>query len=542
MSVILYGKLKPAILNMGTTDKTQPLKNMKVNESDFFRQATIRICGQLQIEKAMVETVKYIKKYIPVDVMYLELMLRDAGMIKIIARATAEEGKKIDIAMQLPPEITDDVLEHTAKAEKQPEVMIVNRPELDPMTSALLKIIGEPYSSVMGLPLVMENKPLGGVVIIAEGKDRYNNEHERLFALLKEPFYIALSNTLEHQEVITLKDRLEDDNRYLHHEMYRSSGEHIVGRDFGLKNAMNMVRQVASHESPVLLLGETGVGKDIVANAIHYSSKRREGPLITVNCGAIPETLIDSELFGHEKGAFTGALTKKRGRFERADKGTIFLDEVGELPPQAQVRLLRVLQNKEIERVGGEKAIPVNIRVMAATNKNLEEMIRLGQFREDLWFRLNVFPITIPPLRERKHDIPALIHHFLEKKSKTLKLRETPRMSQGAMDKLKDYHWPGNVRELENIVERELILNPQGPLTFLSIQQNREYATPSSFLDQGGSIPNFDELVTEYFKKILKITNGKINGSEGASELTGINANTLRNKMKKLNITFGRKL
>ncbi len=515
---------------------------MKVNESDFFRQATIRICGQLQIEKAMVEAVKYIKKVIPVDVMYFELMLRDLGMIKVIARATAEEGKKIDIALQLPPEITDDVIEHTAKAEKQPEVMIVNRPELDPMTSALLELNGEPYSSVMGLPLVMEDKPLGGVVIIAEGCDRYNDEHARLFALLKEPFYIALSNTLEHQEVITLKDRLEDDNRYLYHEMYRNSGEHIVGRDFGLKNAMDMVRQVASHESPVLLLGETGVGKDIVANAIHYSSKRRQGPLITVNCGSIPETLIDSELFGHEKGAFTGALTKKRGRFERADKGTIFLDEVGELPPQAQVRLLRVLQNREIERVGGEKSIPIDIRVMAATNKNLEEMIQLGQFREDLWFRLNVFPITIPPLRERKNDIPALIHHFLEKKSKKLKLKEIPRMSQGAMDKLKDYRWPGNVRELENIVERELILNPQGPLTFLSIQQSREYATSSSILDQGDSVPNFDQLVTEYFTKVLKITDGKINGSEGASELTGINANTLRNKMKKLNITFGRKM
>jgi transcriptional regulator with GAF, ATPase, and Fis domain len=527
---------------MVKTHKTVPTEDMKIKDSEFFQQATVRICGQLQIEKAMVECIKYINKYIPVDAMYLELMLSDLGIMKKIARATAEEGEKMDVVMQLPPEITDDVMEQTSKAEKQPEVMITNRPELDPMTSALLDVVGEPYSSVMGLPLVMENKPLGGVVIIAEGADRYNDDHAHLFSLLKEPFYIALSNTLEHQEVINLKNRLEDDNRYLYHEMFRNSGENIIGGNFGLKKTMDMVRQVASKDSPVLLLGETGVGKDIVANAIHYSSKRREGPFITVNCGAIPETLIDSELFGHEKGAFTGALSQKRGRFERANKGTIFLDEIGELPPQAQVRLLRVLQNKEIERVGGNKSITVDIRVIAATNKNLEEMIQNGQFREDLWFRLNVFPITIPKLHDRKNDIPALVHHFLNKKSKELKLKEIPKIDLGSMDKLKDYHWPGNVRELENIIERELILNPTGPLTFTSIQTNINDPDPSSFLDQEDTFPKYNDLITSYFRKVSKLTNGKITGFRGAAELTGINASTLRNKMKKLNITFGRKI
>ncbi|HTP05168.1 MAG TPA: sigma-54 dependent transcriptional regulator, partial [Nitrospirota bacterium] len=216
---------------------------------------------------------------------------------------------------------------------------------------------------------------------------------------------------LRHQEVSRLKDMLADDNRYLQRQLLSVSGSEIMGADFGLKAVMNMVRQVAPLDSPVLLMGETGTGKEVIATAIHRFSPRREGPFIRVNCGAIPDSLIDSELFGHEKGAFTGAISQKRGRFERAHKGTIFLDEIGELPPQAQVRLLNVLQDREIERVGGTESIPVDIRILSATNRNLQAMVASGQFREDLWFRLNVFPIMIPPLRQRKEDIPALVHH-----------------------------------------------------------------------------------------------------------------------------------
>jgi len=205
------------------------------------------------------------------------------------------------------------------------------------------------------------------------------------------------------------------------------------------------------------LLGETGTGKEVFANAIHYSSPRKNGPFIKVNCGAIPETLLDSELFGHEKGAFTGAVSQKRGRFERANKGTIFLDEIGELPAPAQVRLLRVLQTKEIERVGGATSIPVDVRIISATNRNLQEMIASGRFREDLWFRLNVFPIMIPPLRQRREDIPALVHHLIERKSKELKLTGRPVLAPGAIDRLMAHEWPGNVRELENMIERSLI-------------------------------------------------------------------------------------
>jgi len=302
-----------------------------------------------------------------------------------------------------------------------------------------------------------------------------------------------------------------------------------------------MVRQVAAHDSPVLLLGETGTGKDIIANAIHYSSTRKDEPFIAVNCGAIPENLLDSELFGHEKGAFTGAVAQKRGRFERANNGTIFLDEIGELPPQAQVRLLRVLQNKEIERVGGTQQIPLNIRVIAATNKNLEEMIESSQFREDLWFRLNIFPIFIPPLRERKEDIPALVRHFVAEKSKELKLTAVPNLVPGAIDNLIAYNWPGNVREMENVVERALIVNPAGPLAFdnTGLSNKRKKLEPR--IESESPLPKYDEAISSYIQQALSAANEKIYGPGGAAELMGINPSTLRSKMKKHGIKFKRK-
>jgi transcriptional regulator with PAS, ATPase and Fis domain len=290
----------------------------------------------------------------------------------------------------------------------------------------------------------------------------------------------------------------------------------------------------------VLLLGETGVGKDVIANAIHYSSSRSDGPFVSVNCGAIPETLIDSELFGHEKGAFTGALAQKRGRFERADNGTIFLDEIGELPLQAQVRLLKVLQSREIERVGGVKTIPLNIRIIAATNRNLEDMIKSHQFREDLWFRLNVFPIWIPPLRERRADIPALLQHFINLKSKELKLPQIPTISPGETDLLMDYHWPGNVRELQNVVERELILNPGGPLTFRQLKVSEQERTVEAS-DKKEHTTNLEEVVSAHIRRVLASTKGKIHGKGGAAEILGVNASTLRNRMNKLGIDYGKK-
>jgi transcriptional regulator with GAF, ATPase, and Fis domain len=346
----------------------------------------------------------------------------------------------------------------------------------------------------MHMVLETEGRPLCSLMIVAQDKQRFTDGDARLLSLLKEPFSVAMANALKHREVLHFRELLADDNRFLQHQLLRLSGDQIIGADFGLKSVMEKVRQVAAHDSPVLLLGETGTGKDVLANAIHYSSARREAAFIAVNCGAIPDNLMDSELFGHEKGAFTGALAKKRGRFERADKGTIFFDEIGDLPPQAQVRLLRVLQNHKIERLGGSRRIPLDIRVIAATNKDLEEMIAARQFRQDLWFRLNVFPIQIPPLRNRKEDVPALVRHFVAKKAAEFKLPAIPKIAPGAIDRLLAYDWPGNVRELENIVERSLIVNPSESQTFNEIGLPAKTKESTSHRSVEDSLPPFDKI------------------------------------------------
>jgi transcriptional regulator with PAS, ATPase and Fis domain len=290
-----------------------------------------------------------------------------------------------------------------------------------------------------------------------------------------------------------------------------------------------------------LLLGETGVGKEIIASAIHNASSRRSGPFIKVNCGAIPETLLDSELFGHERGAFTGAISQKRGRFERAAGGTLFLDEIGELPLEAQVRLLRVLQEKEIERVGGTEPIAVDIRVIAATHRDLETMIGEGTFREDLYFRLQVFPIAIPTLRQRRGDIPGLVQHFIHKKAQDLKLTAIPSLAPEAYDQLLAHHWPGNVRELENAVERAIILKREGPLSFPDLGLRQEAQAAAAPVPPISGPYNLDRVTAAHIRRVLKVTSGRVEGKGGAAELLGINPGTLRHRMRKLQIPFGRK-
>ncbi|MBW2523368.1 MAG: sigma-54-dependent Fis family transcriptional regulator, partial [Deltaproteobacteria bacterium] len=239
-----------------------------------------------------------------------------------------------------------------------------------------------------------------------------------------------------------------------------------------------------------------------------------------------------------EKGAFTGAISRKRGRFERSNHGTIFLDEIGELPPHAQVRLLRVLQNREIERVGGVARIPLDIRVIAATNRNLESLVRSGQFREDLWFRLNVFPIAIPPLRERKQDIPALIRHFIGTRAKALKLARLPRLAPGALEQLVNYDWPGNVRELQNVIERALILSRGDDLTFDQLFRRSGTQTASAPASAARQV-DYRQMSVRYFTQILDATDGRIQGPDGAAELTGLNPSTLRSKLRKLGVPYG---
>lgn len=510
-----------------------------MDEHIFFREATLQICSSLDIEVSLRRCLTYIKNWMPAKGMNLCLFRPDSGVMEIIAQITKRDEVKLAHLIPIPPEARASF-----ECSVDEKVRIINQPENDPLTRLLTQRVGRPDSSILSMRLELEGEWLGIISIVAKGKNQYTEHHAHLLTLLHEPFAVAMSNALRYRQLMRLKENLVDDNQYLHQELMRLTGDEIIGKDAGLKNVMDQVGQVAATDSPVLLLGETGVGKEVIANAVHYASPRREGPFIKVNCGAIPESLIDSELFGHEKGAFTGAARQIRGRFERAHRGTIFLDEIGELPLPAQVRLLRVIQHKEIERVGGTKAVPVDIRIIAATHRDLEKMVRADRFREDLWFRLNVFPIVIPPLRQRKQDIAPLVKYFLQRKSQELKLRRSPAIDPKAVERLKSYHWPGNVRELENALEHALIhlrgRPAEHPLTveaFAFLRQNRAVAPQ---MDESGEFLSLDDVTAGHIRQALKLSSGKIHGPGGAAERLRIKPTTLRYRMDKLGIPYRR--
>ena len=505
-----------------------------MERNEFFRRAILRICGNLEIEEALQRLLLLMTDVMPVSRLYLQYYDTDYDAMRTIAYADETKCQKLDLLTLL----SEEAKEKAGNPPMEQDAYLIEDPQAFPVSSEMAEFHNLQTTSVIVLVLRLNGQTLGFLVLITEGPKTFNNVHLELALQLKDPLVIAMSNALKHREVLKLNELLADDNQYLHGELRRLSGDEIVGANYGLRDVMQKVRQVASLDSPVLLLGETGTGKDVIANAIHYSSKRSDGPFVSVNCGAIPDTLIDSELFGHEKGAFTGALSQKRGRFERAHRGTIFLDEIGELPLPAQVRLLRVLQSREIERVGGVKTIALDIRIIAASNRDLEAMVQDNLFREDLWFRLNVFPVRVPPLRERLVDLPTLVQHFINLKSRELKLNSVPTLAPGTTEVMLAYHWPGNVRELQNVIERALILNSKGPLApeNFSIGMVQRSAPPPV---TGGQSDNLNEVIAGHIRRVLAQAGGKVSGPEGAAARLGINPSTLRNRMKKLGIDFG---
>jgi DNA-binding NtrC family response regulator/ligand-binding sensor domain-containing protein len=339
---------------------------------------------------------------------------------------------------------------------------------------------------------------------------------------------LALQNALS--EVERLKNRLHAENVYLQDEIkLEHNFADIISRSQALKKILGKVEQVAATDATVLILGESGTGKELLARAVHNLSHRRDRPMVKVNCAALPASLVESELFGHEKGAFTGAISRKIGRFELADGGTIFLDEIGELPPELQAKLLRVLQEGEFERVGGQQTLKVDTRVIAATNRNLQEEIAHGRFREDLYYRLHVFPITLPPLRERREDVPLLINHFVRKFSaKTGKKIET--VSPNVIETLQAYDWPGNVRELENVIERAVIVS-QGKQLKLD-----DWLPHSGARLDEPTLVTLEDMERHHILKVLEQTGWRISGERGAAKMLNINASTLRSRMEKLGI------
>ena len=326
------------------------------------------------------------------------------------------------------------------------------------------------------------------------------------------------------------KARLQAQNVYLQEEIRLTHNfEELIGSSVPLKKVLKHVERVAPTDSTVLITGETGTGKELIARAIHNLSPRKAKPLVKVNCAAIPAGLIESELFGHEKGAFTGALTRKMGRFEVAEKGTIFLDEIGELPLDLQSKLLRVLQEGEFERVGGAQTFKVNVRVIAATNRDLAKLSKTGQYRSDLYYRLNVFPVHLPALREREHDIPLLVQYFVHKHATNLG-RKIDKIPERMMTALQRYQWPGNVRELEHVIERAVILS-EGPEL-----EPIEWLTPSANSDANGQVLTLEDMERQHIMSVLEQTSWRVSGEKGAAAILGVKPTTLEARMKKLGI------
>jgi formate hydrogenlyase transcriptional activator len=380
------------------------------------------------------------------------------------------------------------------------------------------------------IPLIHRGRVLGTLGLGRKEEVAYTEEEIAFLTQFGAQLAIAIDNALTYGQVAGLKNKLAQEKLYLEDEIRTEHNfEEIIGDSPALKQALKQVEIVAPTDSTVLILGETGTGKELIARAIHNRSHRRERTFIKMNCAAIPTGLLESELFGHEKGAFTGAIATKVGRFELANNGTLFLDEVGDISLELQSKLLRVLQEQEFERLGSTRTIRVNVRLVAATNRNLAQMVAEKDFRSDLYYRLNVFPLSIPPLRERREDIPTLVRYFVQKFSCRMN-KPIDTIPAAAIATLCRYSWPGNVRELENLVERAVILSQTTVLTvpLAELDAVSRDAPPAATLE---------DTEREHILKILKATRWVLSGPSGAAAQLGMKRTTLQSKMQRLKIT-----
>src|SRR6202049_799633 len=406
---------------------------------------------------------------------------------------------------------------------------VLNRldPELNPEMYA--KATAEGINSLCDMPLISRGRTLGVLAVARREENAFDRDETEFLFQVAQQVAIGLENALAYGEIADLKDKLAQEKLYLEDEIRGEMDfEGIVGQSSALRHVLNLVETVAPSDSTVLLLGETGTGKELIARAIHERSRRKDRTFVKLNCAAIPTGLLESELFGHERGAFTGAIAQKTGRLELADQGSLFLDEVGDIPIEIQPKLLRALAEREFERMGTNRTKKVDIRLVAATNRDLEKMMENREFRSDLYYRLNVFPIRIPPLRERPEDIPLLVRYFTQKYGRLMD-KQIESIPAAAMKKLSSWHWPGNIRELENFIERSVILTHgtalQAPIAELG--SNGKIAPVAGTRDANER----DEMV-----RILKINHRRVAGLEGAAARMGLKRTTLIARMKKLGV------
>jgi len=479
---------------------------------------------------------KLLSDFLPIDTMSIPVINPVSGLWNYKAFVLNKKAIFLDETIKLSDEGKKAVEEI-----KNNTILIINNSSENIISREVVNYFGiKDLISTLSIFVKSGKSRFVALLFAAYGTNRYKTEHIDLLTPLTDSLAKILHRLLFKMQEINEKKRLISENPEISTVLKYHRIDLVLNSQAGLRDVMGQIEHVAPLDSPVLITGETGVGKELVADAVHGASKRVDGPLVSVNCGAIPESLLDSELFGFEKGAFTGAGQMRQGYFEQADKGSLFLDEIGELSLQAQVKLLRALQNKTIQRVGASKTISVDVLVIAATNRDLVRTIKEGSFRPDLWYRLNVFPIEVPPLRKRKKDIPTLVQYLINSKLFEMNLPFTPSLGPHAMAQLLGYDWPGNVRELQNIIERGLILCRGKPLSFPNLGPNSPGDATLSPDFSEVPFPSMAQMMTRHIQNSLELSGGKIDGVGGAAELLHMNPSTLRARMKKLGIKISR--
>ena len=422
---------------------------------------------------------------------------------------------------------------HSGRAFSSGKPFFFGTPPPDPSSFLLQATAVEGFNSGCFIPIIFRERKLGVLFLLDRREHAFTEADVEFLGQIANQVAIALENALNYQELSESREKLAKERVYLLNEIRSEHRfDEVVGSSAALKSVLEQIETVAPTDSTVLIEGETGTGKEVIARTIHNLSSRREHTFVKVNCAAIPSGLLESELFGHERGAFTGALAQKLGRFELAHKGTLFLDEIGDLPLELQPKLLRVLQEQEFERLGGTRSIRVNVRIVAATNRDLGKMVEEKQFRADLYYRFSVFPVTLPPLRERTDDIPALVRYFATKYAELMKKPITT-IPSDAMDALIQYHWPGNIRELQNFIERAVILS-SGSVLRPPLPELKSPAKSNGAHNGNGS--SLQEAEREHIVRMLKETGWVLGGNEGAAAKLGIPRTTLLYKMRRLGI------
>ncbi|MCI0722207.1 MAG: sigma 54-interacting transcriptional regulator [Acidobacteria bacterium] len=500
------------------------------DRSQLLLEINNAVVSTLDLEELLRAVSSSLQRLLPHD--FADLILRDAESGQYFVAALDYPDHHDFFAVREPITIEGTALESVLHSQR-PLVCSAESLANYPADVTMRRGVNLGLISACHVPLVSHNRSLGLLSLACKRQDAFTPEAIELLSETAKQISIAVENSLTFREVEVLRDRLAGEKQYLEEEIQTEYNfEEMVGRSAALKRVLKQVEKVASTDSTVLLQGESGTGKELIARALHNLSTRREHTLVKVNCAAIPTGLLESELFGHEKGAFTGAVAQRIGRFELAHQGTLFLDEVGEIPLELQPKLLRVLQEQEFERVGGGRTIRVNVRLIAATNGDLSQMVAEKKFRSDLYYRLKVFPITLPPLRDRREDIPLLARSFTQKFAHRMNKRiETIRSDAQAA--LMNYPWPGNVRELENFIERAVILS-RGPVLDIPVAELKS----SSRTDvQQGADATLESMERDHILRILRETRWVIGGPRGAAARLRMNRSTLNSRLRKLGIT-----